>query len=160
MRLRKILKLIKSSDSIKTIHRKLCGKRINSGLYRDVYELKDNPLYVVKIEHSPGKCGFANASEWVNYIQHKDWKGFGEYLVPCEAISETGQWMIQRRIKHRESEEYPKKIPSFFTDTKYTNFGWIGDRFVCCDYPHLIMGIPLRMKLAKWWDVDHAGRKI
>lgn len=60
--------------------------------------------------------------------------------------------MIQKRVEHRKRKDYPKYIPAVFTDTKLKNFGWIGDRFVCCDYSYLPFTLgKYKMKYAKWW---------
>lgn len=130
----------------------LCGEQIGEGLYRDVYVLKQNPNYVVKVEADPSRTTFANVTEWRNYIDNKDWKFLALWLASCEAINETGQILIQERVNwnNKKRKDYPKYIPSVFTDLKLKNFGWIGDRFVCCDYSMFVLG-EVKMKYAKWW---------
>lgn len=130
----------------------LCGEKIGEGLYRDVYVLKQNPKYVVKVETDPSRTTFANVTEWRNYINNKDWTFLEKWLASCEAINETGQILIQERVSWdgKKRKDYPKYIPSIFTDLKLKNFGWIGDRFVCCDYSMFVLG-QVKMKYAKWW---------
>ena len=141
--------------SIKELKKKLCGELIGVGLYRDVYVLKQDSNYVVKIERDMSHGTFANATEWRHYINNREWDWFEQWLAPCELITETGQLLIQRRIEHRKRKDYPKYIPAIFTDTKLSNFGWIGDRFVCCDYSfipfYFIKVGKSKMKRAKWW---------
>jgi hypothetical protein len=130
---------------------RLCGKKIGAGTHRAVYELNGYPGYVIKVEYLAGK-NFANASEWNNWCNNSLWTDFSVWLAPCVAISWSGVAMIQERVEHKDKQHYPDKIPNLFTDTKYTNFGWIGDRFVCCDYSFLLIGLKLGMKKAKWWE--------
>lgn len=140
-----------SGKNINQCVRILCGEQIGEGLHRDVYVLKQNSDYVVKVERDPSRTNFANVMEWRNYVDNKDWKKLSCWLAPCEMINETGQILIQQRVYHnRKRKDYPKYIPSIFTDLKLKNFGWIGDKFVCCDYPLFIIS-ECKMKYAKWW---------
>lgn len=138
--------------------KELCGEYVSSGLHRDVYVLKCNDNFVVKVERNMKNGDFANVCEWRNYINNKEWDWFEKWLSPCELISIDGRFLIQRRAYHKDKSEYPKKIPSMFTDTKYKNFGWIGKRFVCLDYSYIPFFIVKvggkKMKKAKWWDPD------
>lgn len=155
--LKEINKLM-SGKNLNGIVKSVCGELIGRGLYRDVYVLKQNPKYVVKIERDPTTATFANVTEWRNYINNKGWDFLAEWLAPCEMINETGQVMIQRRVEHRKRKDYPTHVPIFFTDLKLTNFGWIGEQFVCCDYSFLILAAVAKgknkMKYAKWWNVN------
>ena len=134
----------------------LCGEKIGSGLYREVFVLKENPSFVVKVERDQSTGQFANVTEWRNYIDNREWKWFAKYLASCEFISASGRILIQRRLEHRDKKEYPKKIPAMFTDTKYKNFGWIGNQFVCCDYSfipfYIVRKGGKKFKRAKWWE--------
>lgn len=133
------------------IVKSICGEKIGSGLYRDVYVLKQNPKYVVKIERDMSTGVFANATEWRNYIDNLEWNWFSKWLAPCEMITETGQVLIQQRVCfHKERKFYPNHIPALFTDIKVGNFGWIADRFVCCDYSFLLNKVGNKMRTAKW----------
>ncbi len=147
-------KLLQNS-SIAKIKKKLCGELLGSGLCRDVYVLKQYPDFVVKIEADMSKGTFANVTEWRNYINNLEWKWFSKWLAPCMLIDTTGRVLIQKRVYHRQRKDYPKYIPSIFTDLKLSNFGWIGDDFVCCDYsffPIYFLKVgDSKMKFAKWW---------
>jgi len=137
------------------IRKNVCGSLIGKGTYRDVYELKSNPDYVVKIERSMRNAMFCNVTEWRNYINNREWTWFEQWLAPCEMISQSGQILIQRRVSHKRRKDYPKYIPAVFTDLKLANFGWIGEQFVCCDYSfipfYFIKVGKSKMKYAKWW---------
>ena len=138
--------------SIGRIIKTCCGEKIGSGSCRDVYAFKQYPEYVIKIERDPSGGDFANVCEWKNWVNHRQWNLIGEWLAPCIAINETGQVLVQRRVRPGRRKDYPKYIPVLLTDLKLENFGWIGKKFVCCDYPMLIMPEPKKkMKYAKWW---------
>jgi hypothetical protein len=150
MTVKELLKKRSWGKDINRIVKNLCGKKIAEGQYRLVYELKGNKNYVVKIEKFPDKGYFANVTEWKNWMNNKDWKLLGKWLAPCVMINQTGQVLIQKRVKQKEEAKYPKKIPNVFVDTKYANAGWIGKQFVFCDYPFFVQ-TSLKLKKAKWW---------
>jgi hypothetical protein len=142
-----------SHRELKGIKKLICGKKIGSGVYRDVYVLKQDDNYVVKIERNMNTGTFANVTEWRNWINNKDWEYIKDWLAPIELINTTGNIMIQKRVslEGKTLEDFPKEIPALFTDTKITNFGWINDKFVCCDYSFFttIIGSK-KYKRAKW----------
>lgn len=143
-----------ANKTIKQLVKYVCGEKIGSGLNRDVYILKDNPNFVVKIERDMSKATFANATEWRNYIDNRDWIYVRDYFAPCLCINENSQVLVQQRITHKPRKFYPKYIPGIFTDLKVSNFGWIGKQFVCCDYSFLRFHTVRKNNLmiyAKWW---------
>lgn len=131
----------------------MCSELLGSGQSRDVYVFAHDPRWVVKIE--TGSQSFSNVREWDLWqdAQHmgpevKDW------LAPCKSISPCGTVLMQRRTK--PAKVFPDKIPAWMTDTKRTNFGMIGKRFVAHDYGnHLVCnaGLTKRLVKVKWWDV-------
>ena len=130
----------------------MCGEHIGTGASRDVYALVSDPNYVVKIETNAQS--FSNIREWDLW---QDALIMGEdrsnWLAPCERISSTGIVLIQKRTK--PAKKYPEKIPVWMTDTKRSNFGMIGNKFVCHDYGNNLMcnsGLSKRLKKADWWD--------
>lgn len=139
--------------TVRQIKRSICGEKIGCGMYRDTYLLKSNPDYVVKIERNMSKAAFCNVTEWRNYIENREWKWLAEWLAPCEMISIDGIVLIQQRVRYKTRKDYPKHIPACFTDMKLDNFGWIGDKFVCCDYATLLFycGQRNKMRYAKWF---------
>lgn len=149
----KIIEEGKTQDPRK--FRKLfCGEELNRGCTRVVYTFLPDSRYVVKIaKQSP----FTNVLEWEIYNE-ADWenKKIKEFLAPCLLISDNGKILIQRRVRHKKRiTSYPEKVPHFFTDCKTTNYGWIGKRFVCCDYGNfsLIRGMRTIDKKADWWQI-------
>lgn len=138
--------------SLRTIMRHICGEQLGEGLFRDVYVMKQDKRFVVKVERDMSTGMFANATEWRNYVDNHEDQQIGPWLAPCEAVNETGQILIMRRIRHEPLVSYPKHVPSCFTDLKRTNYGFLGARFVCCDYSFLLR-VPFRMKRAKWWEL-------
>jgi len=143
-----IRKVIQNKSYTKSISI-LCGEFINSGVYRDVYVCKLNPKFVIKIEKDPSICVFSNVNEWINYVNTTEWREFNRWLAPCRMINETGTILIQDRVYHKKRKDYPKYIPNILTDTKLSNYGWIEDNFVCCDYPTFIQS-GYKMKYVKW----------
>lgn len=147
-----LIKAIHGRRTVKGIAKVICGELLGQGTHRDVYVLRQDPSYVVKIEREPGRGAFANAMEYRNWMDNKDWKFLASYLAPCILINETGQVMIQKRVSRdgKRRKDYPKRIPSVITDRKFKNFGWIGDQFVCCDYSFFRICTP-KMDRVNWW---------
>lgn len=138
----------------KKLRKLLCGKLLGSGMYRDVYELRCNSKYVIKVEREPEICMFANITEFRNFINFKDWTLFNRWFAPCILINKTGTLLIQKRVywDGKRRKDYPTHVPYMFTDLKLKNFGWIGDQFVCCDYSYVREGFTnKKMRYAKWW---------
>lgn len=112
----------------------LLGDFIGSGCSREVYEYIPDDSFVVKVE-AYGKNG-DNQNEYniwqaVKHTENKKW------FAPCWWISPGGKILIQKKTKHFYSKpgfKVPDKIPSFFTDIKSDNFGWIGNQLVAHDY--------------------------
>lgn len=149
----KLFKFIEGKNT-NEVKKYCCDKLIGQGCYRDVYSIKGFPNHVIKIERDMTSANFANAMEWRNWINNKEWKWFAKFLAPCQLISATGQVLVQSKVVHKETKRYPKQIPSMFTDVKYENFGWINNKLVCCDYsfiPFYIIKVGnSRFKKAKW----------
>lgn len=153
---KEVLELL-SGKTVNQVHKTLCGELLGTGCYRDVYVFKQFPDYVIKIERDMSTGNFANAMEFRNYINNKDWNLLSGWLASCELINVTGSVLIQERVywDGKRRKDYPKYVPAIFTDLKLKNFGWIGERFVCCDYSFfpvfIIMVGKNKMKYAKWW---------
>lgn len=135
----------KSSLAIYNIAR---GELLGKGVFREVSVFKFNPDYVIKFEYGNEREMFCNVSEWRNFINARHTQ-LEKWLAPCEFINETGQLLIQKRVDF--NGKYPDKIPWEFTDVHKKNFGWIGRRFVCCDYPWLRVGYHPKYRLVKKW---------
>lgn len=111
----------------------ILGDFIGSGVYREVFQHPHFIDYVVKIEQGNSR---ENAIEWdvwnsVKFTDNAKW------FAPCTYISDNGVVLIQKKTKPLFSKPVkfvPEKIPSFFTDIKPDNFGWIGNQLVAHDY--------------------------
>lgn len=146
--------------TIKQIIKNGCGKLLGEGSYRSVYELKIDPRYVVKIEKDPQDGNFCNVSEYRNYMDYTYCEMVKKWLAPILTINETGQVMVQRRVKMKW-EDYPSHVPEWFTDTHPGNFGFIGNRFVCIDYSTIIHHkIPNSDKIIRYKKVDWTPTEI
>lgn len=80
-----------------------------------------------------------------------------KWFAPCVDISPGGIFLLQKRVETRPRSEYPKLIPSFFSDLKYSNYGWLNGQFVCCDYAGFVSTSMShkwsgRMVKADWWE--------
>jgi len=131
----------------------ICGKKLGYGAYRDVYEFSIDNSFVIKIaKDEEGRA--------VNLLENKLWWEISEtpiakWFAPVISVSEAGEYLIQKKIEVLPKEQYPKKIPYFFTDTKYSNFGWLkGKGFVCCDFGsfNIFRGLNSKMKKVDWWE--------
>jgi hypothetical protein len=128
----------------------LLGNRLGEGMSREVFELRTNPAYVIKIE-TRGQS-FQNAAEWETW----NWVNGGplaKWFAPCEFISSCGVLLIQRKVAPLRDSELPARVPAFLCDLKIENFGLLNGKFVCCDYgtvPSAIRLVAKRMHRAKW----------
>lgn len=136
--------------SLKNFKEKFCGTYLGSGVSREVYVLKQNPRYVVKIDYTKD---WHNITEWnvwreanIRYNQH-----LAAYLAPCVWISFNGKILIQKRIQFRHPSLYPQRIPNFLKDTKYANYGFYKNRLVCCDYSRADLFRDGRLRKVNWW---------
>jgi hypothetical protein len=140
------------------------GKRIGKGAYRHVYRMNNQDSHaVIKVEY----CGseFCNITEWKVWNAVKD-TPLEPWFAPCINIDLMGVALIQQRTKPFESEKefhtYVEKhcdgkLPSFFDDIHYGNFGIYEDRLVCHDYGfNHFLDEAVRMK---WEDVVHKDVK-
>lgn len=132
--------------------KKICGKKIGSGCYRDVYELKFDKRYVVKVETKTKETPVANVMEWMNYTQAAG-SPLQKYLCPPLCLHPTGQILIMRKCMPAKSKEgLPKSLPACITDNKIENWGFIGKRPYIFDYTYLIPD--QKMKKAKYWSLN------
>lgn len=130
----------------------LCEDFIARGTYRDVFECRLNPAWVVKVEIDKGDWrSFMNVKEYHFWDWNKDYKKVSDWLAPCHFLSPDGRILIQSKVKMaKEHDPLPEKIPAFFTDLKPQNFGWLGERFVCLDYATTLDNPNVRLKTADW----------
>lgn len=131
-----------------------CGKELGYGVYRQVFKHEFDDTCVIKVERGGNKI-FSNVREWAVWNEIKD-TPFAKYFAPCVAISENGNVLIQRRTQIPQKKKYPQKMPAFFTDFKYQNFGLYKGKLVCHDYAgfNIDKGLTKRMINANWWNWD------
>lgn len=129
------------------------GEFLGNGVSRYVFALRQNPKWVIKID-----CSDMNA----NVLEHSIWQAIqhipvSKWFAPVKDISRCGRIMMQRRVQTDiSSQKYPNKIPSFFTDTKFENWGIMDKRFVCCDYAGVTLNMLGDKKLVtpEWWSIN------
>lgn len=131
----------------------LCGKWLGSGIHRAVYECSFNDKWVIKL--ALGEDG-----RKMNLIEEKISYELGEcdlkkWFAKVIDVSEAGLLLIMEKAEMGRIKDYPGRIPHFFTDLKRSNYGWIGNRFVCVDYASTIItnGFTSKMKKVDWYDI-------
>jgi hypothetical protein len=141
-----------ANQKINDVIKRHCIGMIGCGIHRNVYSLHKFDDVVLKIEKSREREGwFTNACEWRNWMNYEH-TPVGKWLAPCYAISDNAMVLIQARAQRKIDNPkliYPKQIPDFLSDTKYFNYGFIKDTFVCFDYPFLHI-TDFKMKTARW----------
>lgn len=129
----------------------LCHNKLGSGIHRDVFECRINDRLVVKVENDLPWRYFANVLEMKFWSDHQHCDKIAKWLAPCEYLSPDGLVLLQRRVEPiRDSDELPKKLPTFLTDVKRDNYGWLDGRLVCFDYALTIPTPSLRLRGADW----------
>jgi hypothetical protein len=130
----------------------LCGKIIDNGAARRVYECRINPKWVVKREIGTSAQNVIEAEIW--YYVDSD-PEISKWLAPVHFASQNGLYLIQSRTTPIAERDRPKHLPAFLDcDLKLDNFGWLEDRIVCHDYGTLIAGLRrrgTRLVKAKWY---------
>ena len=127
------------------------GDKIGEGMSREVYIYKPDPQFVVKVEKNAGD--FQNIKEWFIWQEIQFSKDIANFFAQCKSISDNGIYLVQERVTFRTIDEYPNKIPHFFTDIKCENFGFIKKQLVCCDYGSTIISKDWgtkRLRKAEW----------
>lgn len=134
----------------------MCGKWLGGGISRGVYVLGIDPSLVIKIETVSGS--FQNVMEWETWssLELDDGPAM-DWFAPCHYISSCGTILIQARTRPIDKSQAPKKMPSYFTDVKYQNFGWYDNRIVAHDYGYhkfVSLGSKCNLKRVTWYDDD------
>lgn len=131
----------------------MCGDLIGAGTYRDVFECRIAPQYVVKVERSRvnGWRKFANVTEMMFWDEQQNYKKVADWLAPCFLLSPDGRILLQHRVDRMAvAGELPEMIPGFLSDLKPQNFGWLGGRFVCVDYSFTLPNPRTALRKVKW----------
>lgn len=128
----------------------LCGRKINEGIHRTVYECKIRPDLVVKVENQELRY-FANVMEDKFWTDHQNYSKVAAWLAPIEFLSPDGRLLLMRRVRPlHETDKLPEKLPAFLSDVKRDNFGWLNGHLVCVDYAWTVPNPSLRMKRVEW----------
>lgn len=114
----------------------ICGEFVGKGCTREVYEFQLDDKYVVKVAYGSPIDNVVEWQIWQNLKHRTD--GSREWFAPCKYLSKNGRILVQRRTQPLETREahIPDKVPTFFTDIKRSNYGWIGKQLVCHDYAY------------------------
>lgn len=116
------------------------GDLIGEGASRCVYEVRDKPDLVLKVETAART--FHNSTEWLVWREVKDWP-IADWFAPCLDIDGWGTAMIQKRTTPFESERDFRDalrstrgglLPDVFSDTHFENFGMLNGCVTCHDY--------------------------
>ena len=118
------------------VRENLCGKLIDSGSTRFVYECKLHNGYVVKEEISQ-PC-INNISEHIIWDCFKYAPWYAKWFSEVVFISSSGKYLVMKKLFVNTDNKFPKRVPYFFTDLKKKNFGYDGKLFKCCDYAFVI----------------------
>lgn len=128
----------------------LCGDKIGEGIHRTVYNCRLRDDLVVKVESQDFRY-FANVMEDKFWADNSHYDKVAQWLAPIEFLSPDARIMLQHRTQPiRDTDDMPDKIPSFLTDVKRENFGWLNDRLVCHDYAFTITNPSVRLRKAEW----------
>ncbi len=130
----------------------LCGSKLGGGIYRDVFECLMRPDLVVKVELETNYGrSFANVFEYRFWDNNQYYSKVANWLAPCIKLSGDGYILLQKRVEPLpESFELPKKMPSFLTDFKRSNFGLLAGKLVCVDYMTTIDNAQIQLKVTEW----------
>lgn len=116
------------------------GDSVGSGASRRVYEVKDDPTKVIKLEYTG--YTFHNQMEWLVWKEIKDWP-IADWFAKCHDIDGYGNALIQERSVPFTNEcdfhdalrrTRGGVIPRVFDDVHYGNFGIINGVVACHDY--------------------------
>lgn len=133
--------------------RVLCGRRINSGASREVFECMPLPGHVIKVERND--WGFQNITEWQVWERVRNNKATARWFAPCVYISPCGSVLIMQRTTEAADAQLPRKMPWFLDDFRRSNYGMLAGRLVCHDYGSNLLiergGATQRTHDANWW---------
>ena len=134
----------------------ICGEHIGTGVFRSVFEYNLDSKYVVKIEPFNTGCNLIEYMIWKEVEGLKgDLAWVKKWFAPCEWISPNSRILLMRRTQEEDKGKVkPEKVPKFFWDVKWDNFGWLGKNYVCHDYGQFynMIHYPKGMIKANWYE--------
>lgn len=132
----------------------MTGEWLGGGIGRGVYVLGTDPSLVVKIETA--SHSFQNVAEWEVWDAVSEAKpSVSKWFAPCHYISPCGIVLIQARTKPADKSLFPKRMPAYFTDLKYQNFGMLDGQLVAHDYGYnrfIHLGLTASLREVTWRD--------
>ena len=128
------------------------GEEIGRGAFRVVFDYPLDDKLVIKMAFDTNgvKSNFLEARIWEE-IQYRD---IAKFFAPVVGVSSNGRFLIMKKARMSKNvKDFPAKVPHFFTDLKYQNYGFIGKELVCVDYGSMVVtnGMTNRMIKADWW---------
>lgn len=147
-------RILRDSRCHTDIFNRVFGKLLGRGAHRMVFEYAPAPRkWVIKVDVGNRNANIMEEETWA----HVQYTKMGKWFAPVSELSHGGRLILQRRcVMVTDKSKYPKKVPDFFTDLKYKNWGTLDGRFVCLDYANsLAMTKGLftgKMQTANWWE--------
>lgn len=135
-----------SKDVLNELAQFVLGKRLGSGMSREVFTHPFDETKVIKVENSAGN--FQNVAEWQTWQTYNFCPDVARWLAPCHAISHSGTFLIMDRARDLLPKEIPEKLPDFLTDHKPENYGILNGKVVCRDYGYITTNV--KTTLRKW----------
>jgi hypothetical protein len=130
----------------------VAGRRLGSGIGREVWTCTLDPTVVIKFETGGGS--FQNVVEWEAWQSLRWNEDSSKWLAPCVNISSCGAVLLQKRTEPMRQAELPARVPAWACDLKLENWGMLDGRPVMHDYglASVIMGrgATKHMKKADW----------
>ena len=129
----------------------LCSDLLGEGISRKVFLCSLNPDWVVKIETDDNT--FQNLVEWKVWLNSQGSKSLSKWLAPCHYMSNSGKILIQSKTIPIRKSDIPDRVPHFFNDEKFENYGILNGQFVCHDYGTLgfVEGMSKRLVKQKFY---------
>jgi len=143
----------KTQEILDELSDTLLGEYLGEGSTRTAYEIRHDKTKVLKVAKNVDGCHD-------NILEYRIWKDicnteFSKYFAPIHGVSSSGMYLVMDKVDtDRSHKEYPIKIPVFFYDTKYTNYGFLNDNFVAIDYAmfNFTLALSSKTKKADWYD--------
>ena len=143
--------MIGESAQYEDLKELVMGKALGYGIARKVGVFSPDPTLVIKCALNDPE---QNWIEWRIWQEISEVKHLSKWFAPCVSISTCGMFLLQKRVEMGKKADYPATVPSFFTDLKYSNYGFLNGQLVCCDYGSFIVtnGLSAKLKKADWWE--------
>ena len=129
----------------------LCSDLLGEGISRKVFLCSLNPDWVVKIETDDNT--FQNLVEWKVWLNSQGSKSLSKWLSPYHYFNNSGKILIQSKTIPIRKSDIPDRVPHFFNDEKFENYGILNGQFVCHDYGTLgfVEGMSKRLVKQKFY---------